>query len=139
IFEPAMEIRGFGSGWQAMRLPYNFGEGRGDAATERRGYRAQRRRIQRFHFPSFPPSSAAMADSVSLDSPKPEGFLVHLAGHVLLFDKRPAPDFNASAGMRLLAIAIVVEALRLVAVKELTRRFATANPVRWRIGRRKTR
>ena len=30
--------------------------------------------------------------------------------------------------MRLLTIAIVVKALRLVAVKELTRRFATANP-----------
>ena len=54
-----------------------------------------------------------MADSVSPDNPKPEGFLVHLAEHVLLFDKRPAPDFNAPAGMPLLAIAIVVEALRL--------------------------
>jgi len=30
--------------------------------------------------------------------------------------------------MRLLTIAIVAEALRLVAVKGLTRRFATANP-----------
>jgi hypothetical protein len=54
-----------------------------------------------------------VADSVSPESPKREGFLVHLAGHVLIFDKKPAPDFNASAGMRLLAIAIVVEALRL--------------------------
>jgi membrane protease YdiL (CAAX protease family) len=60
-----------------------------------------------------------VADSVSPDSPKPEGFLVHLAGHVLLFDKRPASEFNASAGVRLLAIAIGVEALRLVAVKRL--------------------
>ena len=60
----------------------------------------------------------AVADSVSPNSPRPEGFLVHLAGHVLLFDKRPAPDFNASAGVRLLAIAIVVEALRFVASGE---------------------
>src|SRR5947207_1270975 len=45
-----------------------------------------------------------MADSVSPDYRKPKGFLVHLAGHILLFDKRPAPDYNASAGMRLLAI-----------------------------------
>jgi membrane protease YdiL (CAAX protease family) len=60
-----------------------------------------------------------VADSVSPDSPKPEGFLVHLAGHVLLFDKRPAPEYDASAGVRLLAIAIVAEAIRLVAVKGL--------------------
>src|SRR5437764_11114200 len=73
-----------------------------------------------FIFPAFPSSSAAVADSVSPDPPKPEGFLVHLAGHVLLFDKRPAPDFNASVGMPLLAIAIVVEAIRLVAVKTLS-------------------
>src|SRR5437764_11778290 len=72
-----------------------------------------------FIFPAFPSSSAAVADSVSPDPPKPEGFLVHLAGHILLFDKRPAPDFNASVGMRLLAVAIVVEALRLVAIKGL--------------------
>src|SRR5205085_4499493 len=58
---------------------------------------------------------AAVADSVSPDSPRPEGFLVHLAGHVLLFNQRPATYFNASTGLRLLAIAIVLEALRLVA------------------------
>src|SRR5436190_8483210 len=68
-----------------------------------------------FSFLAFPSSSGAVADSVSPDYPKPEGFLVHLAGHVLLFERRPAPDFDAPAGMRLLAIAIVVEAFRLVA------------------------
>ena len=60
-----------------------------------------------------------MIESVSPNSPKPQGFLVHLAGHILLFDKKPAPDYNALGGMRLLAIAILVEALRLVAVKQL--------------------
>jgi hypothetical protein len=60
-----------------------------------------------------------VADPVSPDPAKAEGFLVHLAGHVLLFDKRAAPYFNASVGMRLLAIAIVVEAIRLAAVKGL--------------------
>src|SRR3954447_11488071 len=68
--------------------------------------------FQRFSFSAFPSSSAAVADSVSPDYPKPEGFLVHLAGHVLLFERRPSPDFNATVGMRLLAIAIVVEAIR---------------------------
>jgi membrane protease YdiL (CAAX protease family) len=75
--------------------------------------------LSAFPFSAFPSSSAAVPQSVSPDSPKPEGFLIHLAGHVLLFDKRPASEFNASAGVRLLAIAIVVEALRLVAVKGL--------------------
>src|SRR5204862_3551671 len=44
--------------------------------------------------------------------------LVHLAVHVLLFERSPSQDFDASAGVRLLAIAIVVEALRLVAPGE---------------------
>ena len=60
-----------------------------------------------------------MADPVSPDSYNSGGLLLHLRGHVLLFDKRPAPDFDAPAGMRLVAIAIVVEALRLVALKGL--------------------
>src|SRR2546423_15330833 len=80
---------------------------------------SQCRRIPRFHFCSFSSSSVAVADSLSPDSPKPEGFLVHLAGHILLFERRRAPDFDASVGMRLLAVAIVVEAIRLVAVKGL--------------------
>jgi membrane protease YdiL (CAAX protease family) len=49
-------------------------------------------------------------------SPESSGLLVHLRGHVLLFDQRPSPDFHASIGIRLLGIAILVEALRLVAV-----------------------
>ena len=60
-----------------------------------------------------------MANSVSPDSPKPEGFLVHLAGHVLIFDHRPAPAYDESTGMRLLLIAIGIEALRLAVVKGL--------------------
>src|SRR5256885_13051502 len=84
----------------------------------RAGGRGKCRRFQRFSFLAFPSSSAAVADSVSPDYPKPEGFLVHLAGHVLLFERRPTPDFNAPFGMRLLAIAIGVEALRLVAPSE---------------------
>jgi membrane protease YdiL (CAAX protease family) len=50
---------------------------------------------------------------------KSEGFLVHLRGHVLLFDQRSAPAYDGSVGMRLLGIAIVMEALRLAAVKGL--------------------
>jgi membrane protease YdiL (CAAX protease family) len=50
-------------------------------------------------------------------SPKSEGFLVHLRGHVLLFDQRSAPACDGSAGIRLLLIAIGIEALRLVAIR----------------------
>ncbi|PYI91949.1 MAG: hypothetical protein DME97_12210 [Verrucomicrobia bacterium] len=60
-----------------------------------------------------------MANSVSPDSYNSGGLLLHLRGHVLLFDKRLAPDYNASAGMRLLGIAIGIEALRLVAIRWL--------------------
>ena len=60
-----------------------------------------------------------MANSGSPDSQKSEGFLVHLRGHVLLFDPRPAPAYNGSVGIRLLAIAIVTEAFRLAIVKAL--------------------
>jgi membrane protease YdiL (CAAX protease family) len=60
-----------------------------------------------------------MANSGSPDSPQSEGFLVHLRGHVLLFDQRPAPAYDGSVGLRLLAIAIVMEAFRLAIVKGL--------------------
>src|SRR2546430_12974684 len=60
-----------------------------------------------------------MADSVSPDSYNSGGLLLHLRGHVLLFDKRPAPAYDASAGMRLLGTAIGIEALRLVAIRWL--------------------
>ncbi len=49
-------------------------------------------------------------------SPKSSGLLLHLRGHVLLFDQRASPDYNASIGMRLLGSAVVLEALRLVAI-----------------------
>ena len=47
------------------------------------------------------------------------GLSVHLRGHVLLFDKRFAPVYDASTAARLLLIAVVIEAFRLVAVKWL--------------------
>ena len=47
------------------------------------------------------------------------GLSVHLRGHVLLFDKRSAPVYDASTAARLLLIAVVIEAFRLVAVKWL--------------------
>ena len=49
------------------------------------------------------------------DSPTPStsrGLLVHLRGHVLLFDLKPASGYDASAGLRLLIIAIALEAIR---------------------------
>ena len=52
-------------------------------------------------------------------SSKSSGLLLHLRGHVLLFDQRASPDYNASIGIRLLGMAIVLEALRLVAVRWL--------------------
>jgi uncharacterized protein len=58
-----------------------------------------------------------MANSVSSGSPKSDGFLVHLRGHVLLFDQRPTPAYDGSVGIRLLASAIVMEAFRLAIVK----------------------
>ena len=49
-------------------------------------------------------------------SPKSSGLLVHLRGHVLLFDQKAPPDYDASTGMLLLAIALGLEAVRVVAV-----------------------
>ncbi|MEY2531635.1 MAG: protease family protein [Verrucomicrobiota bacterium] len=60
-----------------------------------------------------------MVTPESSGSPKSGGLADHLRGHVLLFDKRPAPAYDGSTGMRLLGIAIVMEALRLAAVKGL--------------------
>lgn len=47
------------------------------------------------------------------------GLRVHWRGHFLLFDKKSAPAYNASTGVRLLFIAIAVEAFRLVVVRWL--------------------
>ena len=60
-----------------------------------------------------------MANSVSPGTPKPEGFLVHLAGHVLIFDRKTAPGYDESTGLRLLLIAIGIEALRRLAIRWL--------------------
>jgi uncharacterized protein len=62
---------------------------------------------------------SAMANSVSPDSSKSGGFLVHLRGHLLLFDPRSALAFDESAAIRLVGIAIVLEILRPVAVRSL--------------------
>lgn len=43
----------------------------------------------------------------------------HLRGHLLLFDRRPAPAFTAHAGVRLLLAAALVEIVRLAAVRWL--------------------
>ena len=47
------------------------------------------------------------------------GLSVHARGHFLLFDKRPGPHWDATAGGRLLLVAVVVEAFRLVVVRWL--------------------
>ena len=56
------------------------------------------------------------------DTPVPRrwgGLSVHARGHVLLFDKRSASQYDASTGARLLFIAFVVEAFRLVVARWL--------------------
>ena len=40
---------------------------------------------------------------------------IHARGHFLLFDKRSVPSYADSTGVRLLLIAVAVEALRLIA------------------------
>ena len=58
----------------------------------------------------------------SPDSParsRLRGLLVHLQGHVLLFGPKPALQYEASAGIRLLFIVVVIEAVRLGAVSWL--------------------
>src|SRR5438874_11532196 len=47
------------------------------------------------------------------------GLSVLWRGHFLLFDKKPAPAYDASTGARLLVIAVAIEAFRLVVVKWL--------------------
>jgi membrane protease YdiL (CAAX protease family) len=58
-----------------------------------------------------------MVEPDSPNSPKPEGLIVHLPGHVLLFDQKPAPQYEAAAGRRLLFAAVVPEAARLGVVR----------------------
>ena len=47
------------------------------------------------------------------------GVSVHWRGHFLLFEKRSEPRYDGSIGARLLLIAVVVEAFRLVVVRWL--------------------
>jgi membrane protease YdiL (CAAX protease family) len=58
-----------------------------------------------------------MVEPDSLATPKPDGVLVHLRGHVLLFDPKPTPQYEASAGLRLLFVAVVLEAIRIGIVR----------------------
>jgi len=58
--------------------------------------------------------------------PEPRGLSVHLRGHVLLFGKGPASGYEGSAGTRLLLVAVVLEAGRLVAVNRLYPRVPLA-------------
>jgi uncharacterized protein len=58
-----------------------------------------------------------MAEPDSPASPEPKGLIVHFQGHVLLFEQKPAPEYEASAGLRLLFVAVVLEALRLGMVR----------------------
>lgn len=43
--------------------------------------------------------------------------LIHLRGHVLLFDQKPAPRYNSPGGIGLLFVVAVVEVVRLGVVK----------------------
>ena len=58
-----------------------------------------------------------MAEPDSPASSKQEGLIVHLQGHVLLFEQKPAPQFEVSAGLRLLFVAVLLEAVRLGVVR----------------------
>jgi len=49
--------------------------------------------------------------------PRSRRLLVHVRGHVLLFDPKPASQYDVSAGTRLLFIVVVLEAARLGLVK----------------------
>ena len=57
--------------------------------------------------------------------PRSRGLLVHLRGHLLLFDHKPASQHEASAGSRLLFLVVVLEAVRL----GLTRLFYPILPL----------
>jgi CAAX amino terminal protease family. len=58
-----------------------------------------------------------MARSDSVTSPRWRRLLIHLRGHVLLFDQRPASRYRASAGITLLFVVVVIEVLRLGVVR----------------------
>ena len=52
-------------------------------------------------------------------SPTSAGWLAHLRGHVLVFDRKPALGYEPGAGLRLLILAGALETFRLGAVKLL--------------------
>lgn len=61
----------------------------------------------------------AMARSDTPVPQKSRGLSVHVRGHFLLFDKRSASHWDAAVGLRLLLIAVVIEAIRLAAFRWL--------------------
>lgn len=58
-----------------------------------------------------------MSTATSPERPKAEGLPVHLKGHILLFDRKPGILHNAPAGIRLLILAVALEAVRLGLVR----------------------
>ena len=68
---------------------------------------------------SVPPQPRLIAMTKSDPSVRRKwsGLSIHARGHVLLFDKRSASPYDASVGTRLLLIAVVVEAFRLVVIR----------------------
>lgn len=60
-----------------------------------------------------------MSTANSPDRPKAEGLLAHLQGHVLFFDRKPGILHDLPTGIRLLILAVVLEAARLGLVRWL--------------------
>lgn len=60
------------------------------------------------------------ASEVNVDAVRLSGLSPHLRGHLLQFDRRPAPAYVSNAGWRLLLVAVFLEILRLVAVRRLS-------------------
>lgn len=58
-----------------------------------------------------------MSTADSPARPRSRGVLVHLRGHVLLFDKNPAIHHDRAAGIRLLILAVALEVIRLGLVR----------------------
>ena len=60
------------------------------------------------------------AGEVNVDVVRLSGLSPHLRGHLLQFDRRSAPKFEAGDGWRLFVAAVVLETVRLVAVRWLS-------------------
>lgn len=58
-----------------------------------------------------------MSATDSPTSTRTRGLLVHFRGHFLLFDHTQAPDYDPSAGIHLLFVAVALEVVRLGAIR----------------------